>query len=88
MGKYVYMNGDLVEMENAKISIFDHGLLYGDGVFEGIQGGDVSRLNTFFDQRHDLDAGLLGETPPCRLNSRNGAAAGESHTERLSYAIH
>lgn len=33
----VYINGKLYEKENAKVSVFDHGLLYGDGVFEGIR---------------------------------------------------
>jgi len=33
----VYLNGKLVERKDAKISIFDHGVLYGDGVFEGIR---------------------------------------------------
>lgn len=33
----VYLNGNLVEKEDAKISVFDHGLLYGDGIFEGIR---------------------------------------------------
>jgi branched-chain amino acid aminotransferase len=33
----IYVNGKLVDPENAKISVFDHGLLYGDGVFEGIR---------------------------------------------------
>ncbi|MDR1417773.1 MAG: branched-chain-amino-acid transaminase [Endomicrobium sp.] len=33
----VYLNGELVKKEAAKISVFDHGLLYGDGVFEGIR---------------------------------------------------
>ncbi|MCX7821275.1 MAG: branched-chain-amino-acid transaminase [Brevinematales bacterium] len=37
MGKMVYLNGRLVEAENAMVSVFDHGLLYGDGVFEGIR---------------------------------------------------
>jgi branched-chain amino acid aminotransferase len=37
MGKKIFLNGELVDRENAKISIFDHGLLYGDGVFEGIR---------------------------------------------------
>jgi len=36
----IYLNGQLVSKENAKISIFDHGLLYGDGVFEGIRSYD------------------------------------------------
>ena len=33
----VYLNGKLVDKEKAVISVFDHGLLYGDGVFEGIR---------------------------------------------------
>ena len=34
---FVYINGKFHDKENAKISVFDHGLLYGDGVFEGIR---------------------------------------------------
>jgi len=33
----IYLDGKLVEKEDARISVFDHGLLYGDGVFEGIR---------------------------------------------------
>ena len=33
----VYINGTLYDKDDAKISVFDHGLLYGDGVFEGIR---------------------------------------------------
>jgi len=33
----IWLDGKLVEPEQAKISVFDHGLLYGDGVFEGIR---------------------------------------------------
>ncbi|HKQ61559.1 MAG TPA: branched-chain-amino-acid transaminase [Candidatus Polarisedimenticolaceae bacterium] len=43
----VYLNGKLVPGEEAKVSVFDHGLLYGDGVFEGIRayGGNIFRLH-------------------------------------------
>jgi len=37
MGNKIFLNGEFVEKQDAKISIFDHGLLYGDGVFEGIR---------------------------------------------------
>jgi len=42
----IYIDGEFYDKENAKISVFDHGLLYGDGVFEGIRfyGGKVFRL--------------------------------------------
>lgn len=33
----IYMNDRLVDQSEAKVSVFDHGLLYGDGVFEGIR---------------------------------------------------
>ncbi|MEM8868019.1 MAG: branched-chain-amino-acid transaminase [Verrucomicrobiota bacterium] len=33
----IYLNDQLVEREDAKVSVFDHGLLYGDGIFEGIR---------------------------------------------------
>jgi len=38
----VYLNGNIVNKEDAKISVFDHGFLYGDGAFEGIR--SYSRL--------------------------------------------
>ena len=42
----VYINGRLYKKEDARISVYDHGLLYGDGVFEGMRsyGGRVFRL--------------------------------------------
>src|SRR5262245_40965254 len=45
-GMKVYLDGKFVENEDAKVSVFDHGLLYGDGAFEGIRlyGGNVFRL--------------------------------------------
>lgn len=33
----IYLNGKFVEKKNARISVFDHGFLYGDGAFEGIR---------------------------------------------------
>src|SRR3990172_2737028 len=33
----IYLNGKMVPERYAKVSVFDHGLLYGDGVFEGIR---------------------------------------------------
>lgn len=42
----IYISGTLYDKEDAKISVYDHGLLYGDGVFEGMRvyGGKVFRL--------------------------------------------
>jgi branched-chain amino acid aminotransferase len=42
----IYLDGKFVDEADAKVSVFDHGLLYGDGVFEGIRlyGGNIFRL--------------------------------------------
>ena len=37
MGTVVLLNGEVLPAGSARISVFDHGLLYGDGVFEGIR---------------------------------------------------
>jgi branched-chain amino acid aminotransferase len=49
---FVYIDGAYYPKSQAKISVFDHGLLYGDGVFEGIRayGGSVFRLKEHVDR--------------------------------------
>lgn len=37
MGQCIYLNGKLVAREEANLSIYDHGFLYGDGAFEGVR---------------------------------------------------
>lgn len=51
----IYLNGKMVEKENAKVSVFDHGLLYGDGVFEGIRSysGLVFKLDEHIDRLYE-----------------------------------
>ena len=48
----IYIDGKYCEEKDAKISVFDHGLLYGDGVFEGIRAynGRVFKLRKHVDQ--------------------------------------
>jgi branched-chain amino acid aminotransferase len=43
----IYLDGQFVDQADAKISVFDHGLLYGDGIFEGIRlyQGNIFRLD-------------------------------------------
>jgi branched-chain amino acid aminotransferase len=47
MGLVIYCNGAFVPEEEAKVSVFDHGFLYGDGIFEGIRAyhGRVFKLD-------------------------------------------
>ena len=52
MGLKIWLNDRLVDEAEAKISVFDHGLLYGDGVFEGIRvyGGKVFELEAHIER--------------------------------------
>lgn len=61
----IYINGELVNKEDAKISVFDHGLLYGDGVFEGIRsyGGTVFRLREHLVRLYDSAKAILLNIP-------------------------
>jgi branched-chain amino acid aminotransferase len=51
----IYLNGAYVPKEEARVSVFDHGLLYGDGVFEGIRAynGRIFRLEEHLDRMYD-----------------------------------
>ncbi|MFN8652988.1 MAG: branched-chain-amino-acid transaminase [Gemmatimonadales bacterium] len=51
----VYLDGEWLTRETAKVSVFDHGLLYGDGVFEGMRvyGGKTFRLAEHVDRLYD-----------------------------------
>ena len=55
MAFQVWINGRLYDKENAKVSVYDHGLLYGDGVFEGIRSyaGKVFRLDEHLRRLYD-----------------------------------
>lgn len=61
MGLKVYINGKYFDKEDAKISVFDHGLLYGDGVFEGIRSYDrlVFRLKEHIDRLYESAHGIM-----------------------------
>lgn len=79
----IYMNGKMVPKEEAAVSVFDHGLLYGDGVFEGIRayGGCVFMLDEHIDRLYDsaraiaLEIGMSKEAmteavvETCRVNA-------------------
>ncbi len=61
----VYFDGKYVDSNDAKVSVFDHGLLYGDGIFEGIRiyGGNVFRLDEHL-ERLELSARAIMLTLP------------------------
>ncbi len=59
----IYFNGKLLEKADAKVSVFDHGLLYGDGAFEGIRAYDnvVFRLEEHIDRLYETCHTMLIE---------------------------
>jgi branched-chain amino acid aminotransferase len=70
---WIYLDGRFVQREEAKISVFDHGLLYGDGVFEGIRAynGKVFRLDAHIDRLYD-SARTINLRPPLTKDELKG----------------
>ncbi len=64
----IYIDGDYYGREDAKISVFDHGLLYGDGVFEGIRVYDsrVFELDPHIDRLYASAQAMALEIPLSR----------------------
>ena len=64
----IFLDGAFVKAEDAKISVFDHGLLYGDGVFEGIRlyQGCVFRLDEHLERLEFSAKALLLKLPMSR----------------------
>jgi branched-chain amino acid aminotransferase len=61
----IYISGKLLPKEQAVVSVFDHGLLYGDGVFEGLRsyGGKVFRLEQHVERLYESARAILLEIP-------------------------
>lgn len=83
----IYLDGKFVDEADAKVSVFDHGLLYGDGVFEGIRlyEGNVFRLDEHLERLEYSAKAILLDLPlsrqelaqatceTCRLNGLRDA---------------
>ena len=65
MSRIIFMNDRLVPEEEARVSVFDHGLLYGDGVFEGLRSysGRVFRLDAHLDRLYASARAICLEIP-------------------------
>jgi len=65
MPRIVFMNDRLVPEDEARVSVFDHGLLYGDGVFEGMRSyaGRVFRMEAHLDRLWDSARAIALEIP-------------------------
>lgn len=68
MSLKIFIDGKLYDKEEAKVSVYDHGLLYGDGVFEGIRSyaGKVFRLKEHLDRLWDSAKAIWLEIPMTR----------------------
>jgi len=83
----IFLDGKFVDEAEAKISVFDHGLLYGDGVFEGIRlyGGNIFRLEEHLERLELSAKAIMLDLPmtraqlaeaTCETCRRNGLTDG------------
>jgi branched-chain amino acid aminotransferase len=72
MGGAVYVNGRITTREEAAVPVYDHGYLYGDGVFEGIRvyGGRVFKLEEHLDRLYASARHIMLEIPLARDEMR------------------
>ena len=68
MEQKIYLDGEFVSRQEAKISVFDHGLLYGDGVFEGLRSysGRIFKLYEHLDRLYKSAQHILLTIPLSR----------------------
>lgn len=64
----IYLDGKFVDEADAKISVFDHGLLYGDGIFEGIRlyEGNIFRLDEHLQRLENSAKAIMLDLPHSR----------------------
>jgi branched-chain amino acid aminotransferase len=65
MSLQVYINGKFFAKEDAKVSVYDHGLLYGDGIFEGIRcySGKVFRIEEHLERLYQSARAIMLNIP-------------------------
>lgn len=64
----IYLDGKFVDSSEAKVSVFDHGLLYGDGIFEGIRlySGNIFRLDEHLERLEYSAKAIMLQLPGTR----------------------
>jgi branched-chain amino acid aminotransferase len=69
----IFVDGKYYDERTARVSVFDHGLLYGDGIFEGIRiyNGRVFKLKEHIDRLFHSAKGILLEIPMSRAELAN-----------------
>ena len=80
----IYLDGRFVPEEEAKVSVFDHGLLYGDGVFEGIRAYDgyVFKLDQHIDRLYASAHAIMIDIPLTKAEM-SGAILGTLRVNEL-----
>jgi branched-chain amino acid aminotransferase len=63
--QWIYLNGEYVSKEDAKVSVYDHGFLYGDGIFEGIRlyNGNIFKCKEHLDRLYDSAKSIMLDIP-------------------------
>ncbi|REK75941.1 branched-chain-amino-acid transaminase [Paenibacillus paeoniae] len=63
--QWIYLNGDFVTKDDAKVSVYDHGFLYGDGIFEGIRiyDGNIFKCKEHLDRLYDSAKSIMLDIP-------------------------
>ncbi|GAE34907.1 branched-chain-amino-acid transaminase [Halalkalibacter akibai] len=71
--QWIYLGGEFVRKQDAKISVYDHGFLYGDGVFEGIRvyDGNVFRLEEHLDRLYNSAKSIMLQIPHSKEEMQN-----------------
>lgn len=63
--QWIYLNGEYVTKEDAKVSVYDHGFLYGDGIFEGIRiyNGNIFKCKEHLNRLYDSAKSIMLHIP-------------------------
>jgi len=63
--QWIYLDGQYVTKEKATVSVYDHGFLYGDGIFEGIRiyNGNIFKCKEHLDRLYDSAKSIMLEIP-------------------------
>lgn len=63
--QWIYLNGEYVKKEDALVSVYDHGFLYGDGIFEGIRvyNGNIFKCKEHLTRLYDSAKSIMLDIP-------------------------
>lgn len=85
MATQVWINGQFFDKHDAKVSVYDHGLLYGDGVFEGIRvySGKVFKHREHIDRLYDSAKSIALKIPMSPEEMMNAVEAAVRENKKV-----